>query len=166
MSWEAEHTALVRRRVASLQAEGFQTFVEDQNELRWQGRTAILVGRPDIIAVSDDRAVVVDCKTGLERTSHWMQVGVYMLMLPRSRSVPGKIISGEVCYGNASCALRPEDLSTELKAHIWNAVRLAASDLAPPTMPAPRECRYCDIKACLDRVEQLSEPGADASDLF
>ena len=82
VKFRAEHTEMVHARVASLKRENYQVFVESQNRFNLRGRTATLGGTPDIVAVREDDARVIDCKTGRRKDSHYFQVLMYMMMLP------------------------------------------------------------------------------------
>ena len=84
--WTADHAELVRTRRATLQAQGFTVYTEEQNSFTLMGTTGIEVsGKPDIVAIQGTEAYVEDCKTGTPRHSDHLQVLVYMLSLPPRR---------------------------------------------------------------------------------
>ncbi len=56
--WAANHAELLQARRATLEAEGFTVYVEDQNSFTLIGETGIEVsGKPDIVAVRGKEAV-------------------------------------------------------------------------------------------------------------
>ncbi len=81
-AWTAEHTLMVHDTAAEFRAKDFTVYLEEQNALRVRGQGgAVLVGKPDIVAVKGDTAVVVECKSGQPRTSDSLQVRLYMYLL-------------------------------------------------------------------------------------
>ena len=64
-AWTAEHTAMLHDTAAEYRARGYEVYLEAQNTIRVRGRGgAILGAKPDLVAVKEDTAIVVDCKTG------------------------------------------------------------------------------------------------------
>ena len=59
-------------------------YTEDQNSFRLRGATAILAGKPDLIAVRNGDAVIVDAKSGRPSPHHSVQVLEYMYAVPRA----------------------------------------------------------------------------------
>ena len=81
--WCEDHTALIERRKIELEEEGYEVFLEDQNSFTLESKHGVtLAGKADIVAIRDDDAVVIDCKTGQQRNSDVTQVKLYMLALP------------------------------------------------------------------------------------
>lgn len=80
----SEHDERLVQRALQLQNEDFTVYVENQNSFKYQGQTFDICvgGRPDIIAIKDDWAIVEDIKTGKPKDSHKMQMLLYMSMLP------------------------------------------------------------------------------------
>lgn len=152
-AWTAAHNALVKRRVAELAADGWTCTIEAQNDFKLKGKAALLSGKPDIVALRGDQALVVDAKTGKPRNSDFFQVLIYMVALPRTRPDLPRL-SGEVCYTDHRITVAPDELTPEREAAIFAALRLAGGDERPRTTPSRHECAFCDIADCRDRVEQ------------
>src|SRR3977135_4475098 len=72
-AWTRDHTVLVEARATELRADGWTVTLEAENAFKLHGNTAILSGQPDLIAVRDDAALVVDGKTGQQRHSDFWQ---------------------------------------------------------------------------------------------
>ena len=149
-AWSVEHNALVTKRAEALRQDGYVITLEDQNSFKLLGKTAILAGKPDILAVRDGRWLVVDAKTGQQRHSDFMQVLIYMLALPRVR---GEVqdISGEVCYAEYQIPVASEELTPDLEARIFALIRTVGAADRPATAPSARGCAWCDVADCKDR---------------
>jgi hypothetical protein len=149
-AWTAEHDALVQTRAKELRSQGWIVTLERQNALKLQGKTAILAGQPDLVAVRDGDTLVVDGKTGQQRHADWWQVLIYMLILPRVREdLVG--LRGEVCYKDHRIAVEPHELTTARAESIYALVREVAATIPLPTMPSQKECAWCDIADCQAR---------------
>lgn len=160
-AWTAEHTAMVHDCAAEFRARGFTVHLESQNTLRVRGQGgAILGGKPDIVAVKGDTAIVVDCKTGSPKTSDSLQVRLYMYLLGEWSTHPARgcrRILGEVRYK------REEDETVHLPhaaadgiAWLMRRYMKVFLDAAPPLpVPSYQECRFCELGKffCPDRVE-------------
>ena len=71
--WMLNHTALLNKRKANWKHGGFDVNIEGQNRFELRGRSATLVGKPDLITQRDGQAVIVDVKTGEDSASHVVQ---------------------------------------------------------------------------------------------
>ena len=79
-----DHTTLVNRARESRERLGYEVFTENQNSFRLRGRSATLAGKPDLIAVKNGDAVIIDAKTGKPSPSHAAQVLIYMYAVPKA----------------------------------------------------------------------------------
>lgn len=175
-AWKADHTAAVRRRQEELVREGWKVRVEDQNKFTLKGRTALVGGKPDIVAEREvDIAVdnlskarrekrkttlvrVVDCKTGKPKGADWWQVLLYMLAYRLlDESEQPLIFEGEVHYGDHSILVKPEELTQARENDIYSVIKWVAGDLRQKTTPSYAECNRCNIKDCRDRIEAEEE---------
>ncbi|HYM24956.1 MAG TPA: PD-(D/E)XK nuclease family protein [Vicinamibacterales bacterium] len=154
--WKVEHAAMVDARAAQLRAEGYIVFVEDQNQFRLKGQSATLSGKPDILAVRPDKALVVDCKSGKRRGSDIHQVLFYLLALPLSHaSLSGQPLHGEVQYRDGSVHISPEEFTGIVRERMVELIKRLGSGEPPRRVPSARECAFCDIGStdCPDRIE-------------
>jgi hypothetical protein len=160
-AWTAEHTAMVHDVVAKLRAARYQVYLEGQNSIRVKGSGgAVLVAKPDIVAVKGDTAIVIDCKTGQPRTSDSLQVRLYMYLLSEWSTHPARScrrILGEVRY-------KREDDETVYLPHaaadgVAGLMRRYMSVFlgAAPPLPVPSyaECKFCELGKlfCPDRID-------------
>jgi len=160
------HAAMVAARRRELTSEAplpSAVTVESQNKFIYKGHVADVGGKPDIIALWPDRALVSDQKSGRPRDAHAWQVRLYMLLSPVLRHrivVAGHDVVGEVDYGpeqRERLTLTPEDAAA-----IADQMRVTAGDEEPPKTPSWDECRFCAIADCDERV---TAPGGQVEEV-
>lgn len=168
-AWSAKHAELLRARAARLKDDGFKVYIEEQNKFTFRGQATIVQAKPDIVAVRDRAALVVDCKTGIKHNADQLQVLLYMLLLPRvHHACRGLTVAGELCYSDHEVQIPPSVLTPDIQRIIKDFVTRAAGAQPTPRVPSYGECRYCDIaKAdCPERVEVPPENVAEDRTLF
>jgi CRISPR/Cas system-associated exonuclease Cas4 (RecB family) len=167
--WTAQHGEMVLSRAAALKSDGYEVYVEEQNKFNIKGKAATLGGKPDLVAVRDTDAIVIDCKTGQQRNSDYFQVLTYMLFLPLTHSAcKEKTLAGELQYRNHSQRIEPRQLTDELRAMILSKIKRVGGSAPLPKIPSPGDCRFCDIglKDCPERVHSESHHEVPEHDLF
>lgn len=167
-AWNADHTALVQRRRAELEFAGYQVTLEGKNAFRFTGHTAILAGKPDLVArkYADGNLVdvlVSDGKTGKPRRSDWWQVLIYLLALPRCMpEFEGVRVRGEVCYRTETVSVEPEELNAERRNDIFTLLKQIGASAPLEKQPSDHDCGFCDIgpNDCPERFvrEAAAEP--------
>jgi hypothetical protein len=154
--WSLEHTRLLILTRGQLSANGAEVRVEGQNAFKYRHASgALLAGKPDIIALEEGEAVVVDCKTGRPRMSHQLQVQIYMAVLPACfPSLSDHAVRGSVVYPDHAVDIPPGAADARFRNHLDYFFNLLAVESPPPKAPSTRECLYCDITAkdCPSRV--------------
>ena len=94
-----DHTALVSRERESRESLGYTVYVENQNSFRLRGRYATLAGKPDLIAVKNSDALIIDAKTGRTSPHHALQVMLYQYAVPKALDqYRGREFRGHVAY--------------------------------------------------------------------
>lgn len=156
-AWTADHSALVNARAAELRAAGWKVTLEGQNNFKLQGKSAILAGQPDLIAVKDGVTLVVDGKTGQQRHADWWQVLLYILVVPRVKEYLTNL-RGEVTYKDHRLPIEPEELTSTRSAEIYALLRKIGESTRPPTTPSQKDCGFCDIADCQDRFVDTAVP--------
>ena len=81
--WMIKHTALVNQLRAEWEDKGYTLTAEGQNSFVLRGSAATLAGKPDLIAVRDKEAVIIDAKTGKPQPPHSAQVMIYQYAVPK-----------------------------------------------------------------------------------
>lgn len=168
--WTTEHNALVHRRKNQLEAEGLTVYAEDQNSFRVEGKTGIVVsGKADIVAITEDAALVEDCKTGNPKNSDHMQVMIYMLMLPVAAGhCKGRSLEGRIIYKDSTVDVPSSKVDDGLRQLFKKTVLTVGGPEAPGKAPSWGECRFCDISKadCPQRVDAEPAAAAEDHDLF
>ena len=97
--WQLNHTVLMNRVRERFESEGKTVFTENQNSFVLRGATAALGGKPDLIAVADNFATVIDAKTGAPSPGHSVQLMTYMYAVPRAlHQYQGVLFDGLLVY--------------------------------------------------------------------
>lgn len=167
-NWDREHTAQVDRRRGDLALAGYTVMTERENEFELVGKTAIVAGKPDLIATkratgtNDSARLIVDEKTGKPRGSDRWQVLLYCYADQRGGHIPAA--SGLVGYSRDHHTLAvtgplPDEVIT-----IASMVQAVASPIPPSWTPSRTECGFCDIAECPKRSEKQAEQSVQTVD--
>ena len=104
--WMLDHTALLNRETESRESLDYTVYVENQNSFRLRGRYATLAGKPDLIAVKNADAVVIDAKTGRPNPHHAVQVMIYQYAVPLALAqYQGIQFRGQVAYPDSNVSI-------------------------------------------------------------
>ena len=178
VTWNLLHAELVRSRRNALEKLGFKVLTEDQCSLKLEvvplkdqppGGTKytkynirdrfLISGKPDIIAFGNEEnmtgetipvALIEDAKSGKPKSSHSVQVLLYMLILPMALSEYKNMkFSGTVIYkpGIKDVEIPHEALeNTEIMDVLWGVMKqLAGPEENCHRVPSNFECEYCDL---------------------
>ena len=167
--WTADHAQLLHARRATLEAQGFTVYTEEQNSFTLIGKAGIEVsGKPDIVALRGPEAYVEDCKTGTPRHSDHFQVLVYLLSLPHVEGPwKGRTMEGRIVYPHAVVDVPSTKLDGTLRDLFRKTVLALGGPEPARKVPSGGECRYCDISKadCPERIE-IERRRTDDHDLF
>ncbi len=153
--WNREHTALMRARIAELEANGWTVTTEAQNDFKMEGSAAIVAGKPDAVATLGKHVLVIDGKTGRERESDFWQVFLYLYRWHHELNDPSLDLRGLVAYkSGADRELQSRDLSPQNIGEMVKLIKVIAGPDAPAKAPSRQECRRCNVgpKDCPQRV--------------
>jgi len=150
-AWQVRHTQALQAHAKELQRASWQITREHQNGFKLTGKTAILAGKPDLVARQDPHVRVIDIKTGQPAHKDWVQVCVYQIVLPLVWERPTLAIEGAIVYPTHTVSIAWHD-AQEVRAPLFALLRELATHDQPPTVPSAHECGWCDIAACPDRV--------------
>ena len=162
VKWREQHNRAVREYVAELKRASWTVQVEAQNAFKVTGSSAVVSGKPDIVAYRDTDVLIVDIKTGEARDEHLWQVLIYMHLLPMAwPELRGQIVRGEIKYNTRSVAVSPDELTPARRQAINEIIRDAAFDMPPERTPGAQECRWCNIGPddCPERVASVERAG-------
>jgi len=142
-----------------------------------------LYGAPDMLVRFDDNSlIIVDAKSGKRKQTHWIQVGLYAIMLQamaREAGEPVPDIRGFVLsYGDGEggdCELVSiiggnNPLKEVLPEETRKRIRRILAESGQPEMPEPQPsfgaCRFCKWKeGCSVAMERVAV-AVDATDLL
>ena len=157
--WLMNHTALLNRQRQHWEAQGYTVLTEGQNSFNLRGSSAVLAGKPDLVAMRRDQVTVIDAKTGRPSPAHAAQVMIYMYALPRSlERYKGLSIAGQVAYPDHVVDIPPEAVDRRFVENLGGLMRRLASQTPTRRVPSPGECRFCEITPadCPERAEEGS----------
>ena len=167
--WMLDHTALLNRERERLEELGHTVFVENQNPFRLRGRYATLAGKPDLIAVKNANAVIIDAKTGRTSPHHAVQGMIYQYAVPLALAqYQGIHFSGQLAYPDSSVSIPALETDSEFVRNLGALIRRLANDAPARRVPSLAECRFCDITSadCPERVEEQPQPELATTDDF
>ena len=140
--WMLEHTALENEERESREALGYEVFTENQNSFRLRGRQAILAGNPDLIAVKNRTAVIIDAKTGKPGLAHAAQVMICQYAVPLAlREYRGVELSGHVVYPDAHVGVPASAVDGRFVENLGGLIRRLASESAGSATSRQRTAR-------------------------
>lgn len=155
IGWTARHNELLKKRADELRSQGYTVYVEDQNKFNLKGSSGTVGGKPDIVAVRDSDAVVVECKSGRKRDSDHFQLQLYMLVLPLTHDACKGLqqLRGELEYPDGP--VQVDTVPSRIAKLIYSTIREVCGPDPLPKAPSFQECRFCDLtKAdCPERIE-------------
>ena len=157
-SWSADHDALVQKRVKEFEADGQKVRVENENWMRVPGETALLIGKPDVIASTGAQFTVADGKTGDPHKRDYHQMLLYLYMIRKAWKNPNLRVTGEVFYAAGSrIQVQPEEFDQTKRETAFGVIRMAGHSTPPPRTPSVPECSRCDILDCSDRMSEVMD---------
>ena len=158
--WLMNHTALLNRQRQRWEQQGYTVLTEGQNSFTLRGSSAVLAGKPDLVARRRDQVTVIDAKTGRSSPAHATQVLLYMYALPRAlERYRGLSIAGQVAYSDHVVDIPPEAVDGRFVENLGCLMRRPASEMPARRVPSPGECRFCEITPadCPERAEDGSQ---------
>lgn len=157
MKYNIAHTELMRRCTDELEAQGFDVAMEYQNEFRVRLHGATISGRPDLVGLRGEEALVVDAKAANPSQAHQAQVMLYIILLKLAADMYRDVeMSGQVYYGEGNTVEVPgSDVDDDFKGVVTGLIERLAGKEAPRRVPSTAECRFCPIpkQYCLERLE-------------
>ncbi len=154
--WLLDHAARVEEVRRLWEDRGYTVFTEEQNSFYLRGRSAMLGGKPDLIAKKGESGTIIDVKSGQPRPSDTVQVMLYLYAIPKVfQQFNGVTFDGKLSYADHEVGV-PASAADETFTE--NLVQLIArlSSLSDPArkVPSSRECGFCNITSedCPERM--------------
>ncbi len=143
--WLMNHTALLNKQRQRRETQGYTVLTEAQNSFNLRGSSAVLAGKPDLVARRRDEVIVIDAKTGRPSPAHATQVLIYMYALPRgSERYRGLAITGQVAYPDHVVDIPAEAIDRTFVENFGGLMRRLASEMPARRVPSPGECKFCE----------------------
>ena len=155
-SWQMDHSAMVRSAMSEHDKDGFEVHTEDENLFTLKGKTGVLSGKPDVVAVKDKMGWVVDAKTGSPRASDRVQVLIYMWALPKvSPEFEGVKFRGKVAYKTGYILVNNEEIDEIFVKRLGDLLKEVCGAAEPHKAPSFGECQHCPItpEDCKERTQ-------------
>ena len=159
--WLLNHTALLNQLRENWELQGYSVLTEGQNSFNLRGSSAVLAGKPDLVARRRDQITVIDAKTGRPSPAHTAQVLIYMYALPLAlERYKGLSIAGQVAYPDHVVDIRADAVEGRFVENLGGLIRRLASQMPARRVPSPGECRFCEITPadCPDRADEGPPP--------
>ena len=151
------HTSLLNQQRQRWEQQGYTVLTEGQNSFNLRGSSAVLAGKPDLIARRRDEVIVIDAKTGHPSPAHAAQVLIYMYALPRAlERYKGLSIAGQVAYPDHVVDIPADAVDGTFVESLGGFMRRLASEMPARRVPSPGECRFCEItpEDCPERADE------------
>jgi hypothetical protein len=129
-----------------------------------------LMGRVDLLTVSDGAASIVDYKTGAPDPGHVEQISLYTMLWGLDRVVnPQHVPVGQltIAYPSRNVQVAPEDRAELDTLETSTRLRIATADgcaevVPPEARPAPEVCGYCPVKGLCLTYWSTAVPNPDS----
>ncbi len=144
--WMMNHTALLNVQRVRWGQQGYSVLTEGQNSFNLRGSSAVLAGKPDLVARRRDQITVIDAKTSRPSPAHTAQVLIYMYALPCAlERYRGLSIAGQMAYPDHVVDIPAEAVDGRFVESLGALIRRLASQIPAKRVPSPGECRFCEI---------------------
>ena len=159
-NWRQEHNLALQKTRDRWEQEGYITTIEDQNEFRMSGQSAILVGKPDLIVRKEDTGIIIDVKTGKPREADKFQVMLYMWAVSKFPHLRQQVkqLEGLVEYPGVDEVRIPASAIDEVFTNfVVSLIRRLSSEVSARKVPSLSECRFCGITSedCPERIDDM-----------
>ena len=160
--WQMRHTEGIVQTRQSLEQDGWTVYTENQNFFRLAGESAVLGGKPDLIALRDEDGRVagriIDIKTGKPQPSHIAQVMLYQYAVPRALGQYRAVcFDGRLAYPDHMVEIPAEAVDQRFVDSLGELIRRVGASAPARRVPSEGECRFCDLPA-EECAEKILEP--------
>ena len=155
--WLTAHTALLNESRVTWERKGYSVLTEGQNHFNLRGNSAVLAGKPDLVARKGDEVKVIDVKTGRPSPADAIQVALYMYALPRALERYRALrLTGQVAYSDHVVDIPATAVDEAFARNMGQLITRLASEMPARRVPSPGECRFCEITPadCPERAEE------------
>ena len=132
-----------------------------------RGTSATLGGKPDLIALSGDKGVIFDVKTGQPSASDHVQVMTYMYAVPRALGqYRNMAFDGVVAYRDYEVTIPASAVNEQFINRLATLIRKISRAQPLEKTPSAMECGFCQIskEECPERVDSEPDEGLVTTD--
>lgn len=165
--YNMEHSTLRHEVQQRYARDGFE--VVPELKLSISGEKAQFIGRIDLIALREDKNLIIECKTGKPRAADKIQLMLYIWALSKTYGrFRGATFDGLIVYKNHEIEIS----AIEVDEVFVNNFKEFTSDIlkGEPDRkhPSARECDWCGIANCDERAEltEVDDPSTYKPDFF
>jgi hypothetical protein len=165
-TWEVNHTALLNELIDEYMVKSQQILIEGQTKWCISGTRANITGKMDLVTIGPN--TVIDAKSGEPKSSHVVQMQIYLLAIewhavPALKDVQGPF-TGILRYpNNHDVVVDPP--SESFKGRLALLInRLGDSEQFK--IPSEFECNFCNIKDCDKRYVKSEEESKVLTSMF
>ena len=159
IKYSLDHSRMINELRKERLAKGEKVFVEWANRFSLETKPNLtLDGKPDLIALSDDKATVYECKSTAKRDSYQIQLMIYLYCLPRCFDQYKNVnLTGCLLYyPNTKIEIPQSMIDEKFVDHLNYWLKILGADIPPAKAPSENECLFCNITRadCSERVEK------------
>lgn len=161
IGYQMKHTALLNKVQKQYISNGYEVLPELDVTVR--GNVAVLKGRIDLVAVKKDSNLIIEVKTGAPRASDKIQLLLYIWALPKSSNqrFRGARFDGLLIYENHEIEISAVELDEDFLKHFSQFTADIMSSEPDRKYPSPRECKWCTIADCDEKMGEAEEANAE-----
>ena len=166
-AWQMGHTELLNQLRHQLLDGNHTIFVEKQNRFTLRGNSATLGGKPDLIALTGNKGIIYEVKTGQPSASDHVQVMTYMYAVPRALGqYKNMVFDGMVVYRDHQVPVPASAVNEQFIDRLASLIRRISQEQPLPKTSSAMECGFCQIskQECPERVESGPEEGLETTD--
>ena len=129
---------------------------QENSSPRLRRKLATLAGKPDLFAIRNGDALIIDAKTGRSSPHHTVQVMIYQYAVSWAlEEYRGTEFRGHVIHPDANVQVPASGVDRKFVDRLANLIRRPAAQQPARKIPSAGECRWCDITSedCPERVE-------------
>jgi len=152
VQWSMEHATLRNEIQKQLIAEGYH--VTPELKIRIAGQVAELRGRLDLVAIREDRNLIIEVKTGKPKEVDKIQLMLYIWALPKTYSkFRGASFDGLIVYKTHQIEISALDVDEIFVKNFKQFTADILSSEPDRKYPTPEECKFCTIGNCDERMD-------------
>ena len=133
------HTAALNEQRDLWLDRGYDVYVENQNGFGLRGEIVTFAGKPDLIAVRGDHALIIEARTGREQPWQRLQILTYLYALPRTMDqYKGVLLGAEIIYQERTVKVPPGSVHMGFVSDRGALIRRVAADEPPRRVTTPQ----------------------------